>query len=73
MNGNYQINRFYAQERVNAQLKAAEEHRRARSANRGSSVRFIAGRVYSRVMHTAGQLAHPLEALGKARVAPLGR
>ena len=30
MNGNYQVNKFYAQERINAQLKAAESHRLAR-------------------------------------------
>ena len=73
MNGNYQVNRFYAQERINAQLKAAESHRLARQANSDSKLLVTAGRAYGWVDQVSSQLAHSLETLGEFRTALLQR
>jgi hypothetical protein len=69
MNGNYQVNKFYAQERINAQLKAAESHRLARQANGDSKILATAGRAYGWVGRVSNQLVHSLETLGEYRVA----
>ena len=50
MSSNYQFNKFHAQDRMNAHLKAAQAHRQAQEAKgeRGSSsVRSAVGYVYS--------------------------
>ena len=73
MNGNYQVNRFYAQEKINAQLKAAENHRQARQVRGESVVRLATARAHGRVGRLSGQLAHTLETLGEARVASFQR
>jgi hypothetical protein len=70
MNSNYQINNFYAQERVNAQLKAAEVYRRSHKNRAGyrATVTAAAARAYSWLGQVSTQVAHSLETLGKARV-----
>jgi len=71
MNSSYQVNRFYAQERVNAQLKAAEAHRLTRKARAGYGVTITTAaiRAYSRLSRVTSPAIHSLEALGQARVA----
>jgi hypothetical protein len=71
MNSNYQVNRFYAQERVNAQLKAAEVYRQNHKDRAGyrTALTGAATRTYSwlgRVFSRAGQ---SLESLAQTRVA----
>ena len=73
MNGNYQVNRFYAQERISAQLKAAENHRQAQQVRGESAVRLATARVHGWVGRLSSQLAHTLETLGEARVASFQR
>ncbi len=75
MNGNYEFNRFYAQERVNAQLKAAEAHRQARSTRvgYGETLTGAATRAYSWLGRVTSQAAHSLETLAQDRVAPFHR
>jgi len=69
MNGNYQANRFYAQERINAQLKTAERHRLARQAHDDSKILATAGRAFGWGGRLSSQLVHSLETLGEYRVA----
>ena len=71
MNSNYQVNRFYAQERVNAQLKAAEVYRRNHTARAGHGVAISAAatRAYGWAGRVSRPRANSLEALGQARVA----
>ena len=69
MSSNYQVNKFHAQERMNAHLKAAQAHRQARQAKgeRGaSSVRSAVGYVYSWTGRVMNQMAQGVERLGKA-------
>lgn len=79
MNSNYQVNKFYAQEKMNAHLQAAEAHRLARKANREKKNRIVA-RAANYLSVGAGslvnQIVHSLVSLGKAPVNPdpyLGR
>jgi hypothetical protein len=75
MNSSYQVNRFYAQERVNAQLQAAEAHRQSRKARAGygATLSGAAKRTYNwfgkATSQVASQAAHSAAALGQARVA----
>jgi hypothetical protein len=73
MNDNYHFNSFYAQERISAQLKAAESHRLAQQANGDSRILATAGRAYDWVGRLSSQLAHSLETLGEFRIAPFQR
>jgi hypothetical protein len=75
MNGNYQFNKFFAQEKTNAHLKAARAHRLARKANSDSGHRGIANiavantvRVYRWTGRVMNQMAQGVERLGKAKV-----
>ena len=71
MNSNYQVNKFYAQERMNAHLKAAQAHRQARKANSesgASSVRYAVVRVYGWAGSAISQFAQVLERLGNTSV-----
>ena len=73
MDGNYQVIRFFAQERVGAQLKAAENHRLTGQTNGESVILATADRAYGWVGRVSGQLAHSLETLGEFRIALLQR
>jgi hypothetical protein len=74
MNSSYQVNRFYAQERVDAQLQAGAKHRQNRQDRAGYGVTFTtaARRTYSLLGRVTSHAAHSLEALAKARVTPVG-
>ena len=73
MSSIYEVNRFYAQERISAQLKAAESHRLARQANGNRAILAAARRAYGWAGRVSGQLAHSLETLGEFRIALLQR
>jgi hypothetical protein len=69
MNGNYQFNKFFAQERTNAHLKAARAHRQAKKANSASgpgNVRSAVSRVYLWTGWVINQTALGVKRLGKA-------
>ena len=75
MNGNYQFNKLFAQEKMNAHLKAARAHRQARKANSDSGHRGIVKiaaantvRVYRWTGRVMNQLAQGVGRLGKANV-----
>jgi hypothetical protein len=75
MNSNYQINKFFAQERMNAHLKVARAHRQAQKANNERDHRSIANiaaastaRVYRWTGRVMNQMAQGVERLGKAKV-----
>ena len=72
MNSNYQVNKFYSQEKMNSHLQAAEAHRLARKANSGTGVRKVvnaaAGRVYGRAGSAMSQMVQLLQRVGEARV-----
>ncbi len=73
MNGSYHLNRFYAQERIDARLNEAESHRLARRTREENKVGFVIGAAAARASNwigrAASQVAQILEALGEARVA----
>ena len=75
MNSSYQVNKFYAQERTNAHLKAARAQRLAQKAKseRGhrSIVNIVAAntvRVYRWTGRVMNQMAQGVRRLGKANV-----
>lgn len=70
----YQVNRFYAQERVDAQLQAAAKHRQHSKGRAGYGVTFTTAvtRAYNSLGRITSQAAHSLEALAKARITPVG-
>ena len=75
MNSSYQVNKFFAQDRTNAHLKAARAHRLAQKANseRGhhSIVNIAAAntlRVYRWTGRVMNQMTLGVERLGKANV-----
>ena len=73
MNGNYHLNRFYAQERIDARLNEAERQRLARHTRQGSKVGLVINMATAKASNwigrVASQAAQILEALGEARVA----
>jgi len=76
MNGNYHLNRFYAQERIDARLQEAKRHRLVRHNRQDNVLGFVSSattRANSWVGRAASRAAHSLEALGQARLAPFGR
>jgi hypothetical protein len=75
MNSSYQVNKFFAQERMNAHLKAARAHRLAQKANSEKSYRSslsiaaaITVRVYRWTGRVMNQMALGVKRLGKANV-----
>jgi hypothetical protein len=76
MNGNYQLNRFYAQEKVDARLREAEYHRLSRRARPENSFGFViaaANRAANWFGRATDQAVQSLEKLGQTRAAPLHR
>jgi len=72
MNGNYHLNRFYAQERIDARLQEAQRHRQVRNSRQDSPFGFVSNAT-TRAGSWIGRAAHSLQALGQARLAPFGR
>jgi hypothetical protein len=70
MNGNYHLNRFYAQERLAARYQEAENHRLARQGKKEGYFKSViaaaarSGRLIGRVYSRAGQ---SLGKLGESR------
>ncbi|MGD8807619.1 MAG: hypothetical protein PVH65_17345 [Chloroflexota bacterium] len=73
MNGNYYLDRLYAQEIINDRLREAEIHRLTRKNKKEKSFGLAIAAAASWIGRAASQAAHSLEALGNARVAPLHR
>jgi len=76
MNGNYQLNRFYAQERIAARYQEAENHRLARQGRKEANVKSViaaATRVATLIEQATSRAGQSLEKLGEARVEPLHR
>lgn len=73
MYSSYQLNRFYAQERIDARLNEAKSHRLARRTGEENDAGFLIGvavvRVGNWIVRVTSQAAQLLEALGEARVA----
>jgi hypothetical protein len=76
MNEDYHLNRFYAQERLAARYREAENYRLARQGKKEDSFKSMittATRVAAFIERAANQAARSLEKLGQSRVQPLHR